>query len=261
MDRCVERYETLLGTDFDGGTGADFEDVRRAGLEDPRHKDRVPELTALLEDADVPARRRFEAALALATWGEAAGYEAVVAAARAPKDAPWYGTSADKLHAVDDSFAQLLGAVGDSAAAAEEKGTSRDRDAALRALIRIADTEFFGDVPDRAIGAAEAGRLLPDIQKAVVRGCAALAAGSGPGFDLAPQLVELASAVARSDEHAAVQLCVGVLATTSHAGVLRRAVTVVRRGSGADSRDLAEYVKSLADEETRALVEEAVAES
>ncbi|MDG9721111.1 hypothetical protein [Streptomyces sp. DH24] len=38
----MSRFDTLLGTDFDGRPAGDVEDVIYDGLDDPRHRDWVP---------------------------------------------------------------------------------------------------------------------------------------------------------------------------------------------------------------------------
>ncbi|MFF7986390.1 hypothetical protein ACFZDK_46100 [Streptomyces sp. NPDC007901] len=85
------------------------------------------------------ARERFLACVALTTWAELAGFDAVVAAARDPERAPWYDILIDRKFSVDNTFAQLSLAVGDNDDLALEKDTWEQRTEAFRALVRIAD--------------------------------------------------------------------------------------------------------------------------
>ncbi|MBW8795579.1 MAG: hypothetical protein JF597_18885 [Streptomyces sp.] len=96
-----------------------------------------------MNDDSAMARERFLACAALTTWAELAGFDAVVAAARDPERAPWYDVLIDRKFSVDNTFAQLSLAVGDSGDLALEKDTWGQRTEAFRALVRIADTERF----------------------------------------------------------------------------------------------------------------------
>ncbi|MFI6933128.1 hypothetical protein [Streptomyces sp. NPDC050287] len=84
----MSRFDALLGTDFDGRPVSDVDDVIYEALDDPRHRERVPGLVDLLNDDSAAARERFLACVALTTWAEPAGYDAVIAAARDPEQAP-----------------------------------------------------------------------------------------------------------------------------------------------------------------------------
>lgn len=103
----------------------------------------MPDLAGLLNDDSAVARERFLACVVLTTWAELAGFDAVVAAARDPEQAPWYDTFIDRKFSVDNTFAQLSSAVGDSDDLALEKDTWEQRTEAFRALVRLADTESF----------------------------------------------------------------------------------------------------------------------
>ncbi|THA82450.1 hypothetical protein [Streptomyces sp. A0592] len=85
MPGCRE----LPGTDFDGRPTDDIDDVIHDAFESSRHLTRVPGLVALMNDPGTPEIERLLACAVLTTWGEAAGYEAVVSAAANPKKAPW----------------------------------------------------------------------------------------------------------------------------------------------------------------------------
>lgn len=103
----------------------------------------MPGLAGLLNDDSAVARERFLACVALTTWAELAGFDAAVAAARDPERAPWSDILIDRKFSVDNTFAQLSLAVGDSDDLALEKDTWGQRTEAFRALVRIADAEYF----------------------------------------------------------------------------------------------------------------------
>ncbi|MFH8979714.1 hypothetical protein [Streptomyces varsoviensis] len=198
----VTRFAELLGTDFDGEPTDDPDDVIYEGLDDARHRERVPALVALLNDPAAPARERFLSCLALTIWAEPAGYDAVIRAAEAPRATPWYGVLTERGLPVDGTFAHLAIAVADSDDMAEEKGTAARRTEAFRALVRIADAEYLGRGPAELLDAALIGALAADIADVVARGAATLSAAPGRtphGFDVRAQLVALAAAVAADD--------------------------------------------------------------
>ncbi|MER7175638.1 hypothetical protein [Streptomyces mesophilus] len=235
----MSRFVELLGTSFDGETGADFEDVLYDGLDDPRHRARVPRLVALLGSGT--ERERLLACVALTTWAEPAGYEAVIAAAATPEQAPWYGALIDRKFSVDSTFAQLALAVSDSDVLAGEKGTAGQRVAAFRALVRIADREYFDEKLADQLDAEAVRALVPDIEAAVRRGLPRIAEAP---FDLATQLVDLAAAVATVDGPLAVRLARDVLAEEASGRTLRHAAAVVQRSQCPEARSFGEHLKN-----------------
>ncbi|MFI9308351.1 hypothetical protein [Streptomyces triculaminicus] len=248
----------LLRTGFDGHPAADFDDIRYGVYEDPRHRDRVPSLTALMNDEAASAMDRFLACVVLTTWAEPAGYEAVLRAAADPRNAPWYDISVDRKFSVDSTFAQLADALGSGEEPAEEKGHARLRTEALRALVRIADTEYFEEKLEGALHGAALAALLPDVVETVLRGVRALESGRRIRFDLATQLVDLACAISLVDAPVAVALAERVIAADPGHRVLVHATTVVARAEGEERRRLARRLLVVGDEEIRRLVAEAV---
>ncbi|MEV0265081.1 hypothetical protein AB0I49_27595 [Streptomyces sp. NPDC050617] len=205
------RFDELLGTDFDGEPTGDPDDVICEGLDDARHRERVPALVELMNDPAAPARERLLSCLALTTWAEPAGYEAVITAAEAPRATPWYGVLTGRALPVDSTFAHLVVAVADSDDMAGQKGTAALRTEAFRALVRIADGEYLGYLgsgPGEPLDPVVAGAVAQDMADAVARGAASLAAararartplGFGFDFDVLAQLTALADAVAAVD--------------------------------------------------------------
>ncbi|WP_244177260.1 hypothetical protein [Streptomyces albus] len=241
----------LLGTDFDGRRTGDPEDVIYGGLDDPAHRERVPGLVELMGDAAAPKRERFLACVALTTWGEEAGYNAVIEAAADPGKAPWYDILIDRKFSVDNTFAQLAVAVADSDDIAPEKGTADRRIAAFRALVGIADREYFDDRLGEILDRDTVTALLDDIRDVVQRGVASLSAGKSARFDLATQLVDLAAAVATIDGAQAVELATTVLSAAAHHRPLVHALTVVHRVHGPEREQFGEYVMAVGDEDVR----------
>jgi hypothetical protein len=254
----VSRFDALLGTDFDGQPVSDVDDVIYEALDDPRHRERVPGLADLLNDHSAAARERFLACVALTTWAEPAGYDAVIAAARDPGRAPWYDILIDRKFSVDNTFAQLSLAVGDSDDLAREKGTWEQRTEAFRALVRIADTEYFDEKLGDLLDLRTVAAVLPDIREVVTRGAAELAARRPQRFDLATQLVDLAAALAPAHTTAAVSLAQDVLSQDAGHRPLIHAVAIVQRANTPEARRFADYLSAVGDDAVRARVKEAL---
>ncbi|QXE39087.1 hypothetical protein KQY30_12620 [Streptomyces sp. GMY02] len=238
----------------------------------------------MMSDPAAPARERFLACLALTTWGEPAGYETLIRAAGSPAATPWYEVLVNRKFAVDSTFAQLAIAVGDSADLAEEKRTAGQREAAFRALVRIADTEYFEDQLGDLMPEAMVALVLPDLAETVERGVNFLVPQAHthpaphahphahphpdsdsdrkpPAFDLATQLVDLAGAAALVDGPLAAKLAMTVLEAEASPRALVHAVTVLHRSKAPDVRQLGEYMMSVGDDRVRNLVTDALRSS
>src|SRR5258707_10216677 len=119
----MRRYQYLLYTDLDGAALSSPEQLIGRGLEDDRHLQRVAGLTAVVDDPAAEPLDRFFACLVLTGWGEANGYQAVVAAARGAGPPPWHGMSRDRFRSTDVPFGLLAAQVGLSDTLAEHKAT------------------------------------------------------------------------------------------------------------------------------------------
>ncbi len=234
MTTMAPRIDTLLGTDFDGRPVDDPYDVIDGGLDDPRHRERVPGLVALVHDPAESEHHRFTACVALLEWGEAAGYEAVVAAAAAPRQVAWYDWSIDRKFSVDNTFGLLARAMAFDSGLPAEKGTRAARTEAVRALVRIADSEYFDEQLEGVLEScvAEPG-VLDDVEDVVRRGVRILAGDARIGFDLATQLVDLACAVSTVDSRRAMLLAADVLAVAPSDRALEHARVIALRADGA----------------------------
>lgn len=257
----MRRFDQPLGTHADDRPVSDADEAVYGGPDHPeRRRARVPGLVALLTDSAAPDRERFLACAALTTWGEPAGYRAVADAAASGRRVPWYGILVDRKFSVDSTFAQLAVALGDSRETAERKGTLAYRESAFRALVRIADTEYFEDQLGDLIDESTARSLLADIGETVDRGVRSLTGivGVRPRFDLATQLVDLAAAVAWVDGVLAARLATAVLEVEPARRALLRAVTVLHRSSAAEVRRLGSYMIAVGDERVRGMAADAL---
>ncbi|GAA4032968.1 hypothetical protein OG252_32685 [Streptomyces sp. NBC_01352] len=255
----MSRFDVLLGTDFDGQPVSDVDDVIYEALDDPRHRERVPGLVDLLNDHSAEIRDRFLACVALTTWAEPAGFDAVMEASRDPERVPWYDALIDRKFSVDNTFAQLSSAVSDSDHLALEKGTWEQRTEAFRALVRIADREYFDEKLGDLLDVRTVADVLPDIREVVARGTAELAARRPQRFDLATQLVDLAAAMATVDAATAVSLAQDVLSHDAGHRPLNHAVAIVQRAKTLETRRFADYLSALGDGAVRAQIREALA--
>ncbi|MEU1781541.1 hypothetical protein ABZ545_18910 [Streptomyces abikoensis] len=251
----MTRFSELLGTDFDGEPTTDIEDVFYGAFDDPGHRDRVPGLVELMNDPAAPEIERFLACVALTMWGEAAGYEAVLRAAADPEATPWYDFSIDRKFSVDSTFAQLADAVAERDLA-EEKGTEALRVEAARALVRLADSQYFEDKLGELFDNATLRALLDDIKDVVGRGVRFLNTEEKRRFDLPTQLVDLASGVSTVDGPLGVELAMSVLDAGTYPRTLKHAVPIVHRAKGPEARRLGEYLLTVGDEDVRRQVHE-----
>ncbi|MEV4433425.1 hypothetical protein [Streptomyces sp. NPDC049585] len=240
--------DTLLGIDFDGRPVDDPYDVIDEGLDDPRHRDRVPGLVALVHDAAALDLDRFTACIALLTWGEAAGYEAVVAAAAEPKKTAWYDCSIDRKFSVDNTFGHIARAMASygGSSMSQEKGTQAGRVAAIRSLIRLADSEYFDEQLEWAVeSCVEEPGVLGDVEEVVRRGVLRLSGDTRViGFDLATQLVDLACAVAVADPRRAMRLAAEVLFVAPSDRALKHAEAIAARADGPDRELFATHLQN-----------------
>lgn len=195
--------EDLLFTDL-SGERLQLQDVIYDGL-DNDYAARIPDLVTLLRTGR--ADHRLYAAAMLASWGNEDGLRAIITWARKPGEAPWAAAPVtfDRFSGADSAFellAQALRTAGDLDARSAD--VDRLRDDAARALLGTYHQVSFGrtlyellDI-DRAL----AGRVLPDIAKAV--DAAVAAAGRETSFDLATQAAWLVTVLgAHDDAHAA----------------------------------------------------------
>ncbi|AZQ75491.1 hypothetical protein EKH77_10525 [Streptomyces luteoverticillatus] len=208
-----------------------------------------------MNDPAAPEIERFLACVALTMWGEAAGYEAVLRAAADPEATPWYDFSIDRKFSVDSTFAQLADAVAERDLA-EEKGTEALRVEAARALVRLADSQYFEDKLGELFDNATLRALLDDIKDVVGRGVRFLTTDEKRRFDLPTQLVDLASGVSTVDGPLGVELAMSVLDAGTYPRTLKHAVPIVHRAQGPEARRFGEYLLTVGDEDVRRQVHE-----
>jgi hypothetical protein len=253
------RADELLGLDFDGNPVPDPYELIDTGLTDPRHRDRVPELAELLANNAAPEQDRFLACFALTAWAEPRGYAAVIDAAAVGKRTPWYDTLIDRMYSVDNTFAHLAVAISDGEDLATSKGTEPQRTEAVRALVGIADKEYFDGKLEYLLDDNTIAAVIDDIASVVRKGVRSLIKGETRGFDLATQLIDLAAAVASVDGSAAIALGTDVVSAESHHRPLNHAIAIVYRAKGAEGRVFGEYLKTIGDEKIREQVDEVLA--
>ena len=188
----------LLHTDFDGAPLTSPEQLIGLGLQDDRHRLRVPGLTAMIDDSAAGPVDRFFACLALTAWAEEGGYRAVATAARRAGPSPW--------RPVGHPFGLLAAQVGLSDAMAEHKGTEPARVDALRALLTVVDREPLGDQLGAALFTGPPALLADGIVAAARRGIARLDRRPWPAFDLPCQIVDILEPLVEVDEPTALAL-------------------------------------------------------
>ncbi|MEU8777046.1 hypothetical protein [Streptomyces sp. NPDC048606] len=252
----MTRFEALLRTDFEGNRTDDVQDVIWEGLDHPEHRERVPDLTALMEDASAPDFERYWACLTLVAWAEPAGYRTVQEATRDPRAAFWYGLDIDRRFSVDRSYGLFSQTAADSHEMAQEKNSSDLLLDLSRSLIRIGDREYFDDRLGDCLATSTVRACLPDVRDVIVRGLESIDAGVRHGFDLPAQLVDLANAVVLVDEELGVDLITRVLHAGPASGgrTMAHAVTGALRSRGPAGRGLAEYLALVGNDHVRSLL-------
>jgi hypothetical protein len=241
----ARRYRQLLYTDFDGSVLESPERLVGHGLDDDRHLSRVPGLTAVVDDPTAAPLDRLYACLALTSWGEAAGYRAVVAAAGLPGPPPWHGLSRDRFGSADDTFGLLAAQVGLSDAMAGRKGTEAARLDALRALIGIAHREGFGDQLGAAVFTGPPSAVADDVVAAAGRGLRRLDERPWPPFDLPGQIVDILEPLVEVDEPTAVALAAEVVRRDPVPHTLGYVAFLVAAGTSVAAAALAERITAI----------------
>lgn len=257
---ATESFKSLLMTDLDGHQLDDPDDVIHGALDDNRYLDRAPALIGLLHDESAPPYERFVAALALITWAEPVGYQTVIAAAADPAGTPWYEHSLDRRYSVDDSFAEMAAAVAASKEYSQAKHTDDLRIKALHALLAIADQQFFDWKLALALDEETVGRLTADVRAAVERGVRQLSHSVPAKFDLAPQLADLAAALAPVDEHAAVELGYDIARVDSSPRTLTHLCAISARGREPVSLQFLDYLRTLGGADIMGSIDDALAQ-
>ncbi|MET9865476.1 hypothetical protein ABZZ16_04560 [Streptomyces sp. NPDC006386] len=203
------RVAELLFVDFDG-MPADPDDVISDGL-DGGYRDRSEALRQVLRDSGEDPAGRFLACVALTRWGDAVGYEEVVAAAHSPGAVAWRGASYDRLNGEDDTFGVLADAVGDSVDMVDERGTGAERVRAAEALFGVVDSVQFGRHISSLLREDLVVASLPVIKGTVGRGITRLE-HERHSYDLGLQLALVVSAARRIDTDWASNAARGLVA-------------------------------------------------
>ncbi|THA82449.1 hypothetical protein [Streptomyces sp. A0592] len=129
---------------------------------------------------------------------------------------------------MDSTFAQLADAVAERDLS-REKGTEALRLDAARALVRLADSEYFDDKLGELFDTDTLRVLLDDVRDVIGRGVRSLAAEEECPFDLATQLVDLASGVSAVDGCLGVESVMRVLDISCSSRALIHALPIVSR--------------------------------
>lgn len=235
------------------GKRIQLEDLIDEGL-DEDYSDRIPELVRLLEEGE--SAHRLAAAVVLASWGVAAGLEAVISWAR--QGPPWASGQAgvERLFGEDDTFARLADALRTSRLLGRADPALRQQ--AVEALLSIYERRYFGRslanllLMDPALAEACEGAVA----QAAERALRALDEGKGHQ-DMALQIAALIGPLARFSDERATALGRGVLGRGPR--VARELAAALAEGRGRGTRELLEELQrhpdaSVREEARKALV-------
>ncbi|MFF0614133.1 hypothetical protein ACFYUD_36265 [Nocardia tengchongensis] len=203
MEKSIPRYEpsaaaaALFYTDFEGNP-AEPGDVLNWALEGSG-AERETELLALYNDDAAHPAERLLACAALARWGSADGYRAVIEGARNPDRTVWISGSADRWSGADNSFAIITENVAASDEIAGARGTLQLRGEALTQLLRISDRFQFERSLSQGLSKLDIVALRAEIELAIRKSIERLSADSSFSFNLHGQIAGLIRSLARVD--------------------------------------------------------------
>lgn len=232
----------VLGTDFDGNPSDGWTEVLLDGLEDPRRAERVPALIEMLHSTDADATDQFLSCIVLTSWAVPEGFSAVMDACRDPEIPGWRDLSIDRMYSVDNTFGELAHAVGTSYWLVDENGTTSLRMAAIRSLVDVADRVYLDGQLESVISEACNPEIVRSVTTVVQRGRARLREGDEPRWDLATQLVDVASGIAVKASAVAVDLTIDLMTWSPSPRLLRHAAAVLARADPAVTTDLADLI-------------------
>lgn len=244
---------TLLLTDFDGAPVDDPDDVILGGFSDERYRERTGPLATLLADRNAQPYDRFLACYALACWAEPAGYRGIQDAVNAP-EAVWRDVVINARYSVDETFAQLAGAVWQGRELAPRKATEAHRLEALRALVTIADEQFFDWKLTFALDEVSLPHVLDILPDVIRRGVTRLKNGHRPSFDLCTQLADLAATITPFDEQLAVALGVELVGYDTSVRTVTHLSAIVAQGTTNHSSIFSDLLAMISGSDGRAAV-------
>jgi len=125
---------------------------------------------------------------------------------------------------------------------AERKGTEAARLAALRALVRVADREDFGDQLGAAIFTGPPATVARDVVTAARRGLRRLERRPWPSFELPCQLVDILEPLVEVDEPTALALVAEILRHDNSPRTLGYVAFLVATGTTPAAEALAAHV-------------------
>lgn len=247
----------VLGRDFDGNPSNDLEDVLLDGLEDARHRERVPALIQLLQNPVTLPLDRLLSCVALTTWAVQEGFAAVIDACRDPEHVEWRECSIDRMYSVDNTFGQLAMAVRISHWLTAENGTTAQRAGSISALVGVADRVYFDGQLEAVIRSAFSPEIVEEVTVVVHSGLNHLRSGDEPRWDLATQLVDLTNGIAVQSGAIAVELAIELVTQSPTPRLLRHAADILSRVDTTTGSDLAEIILAFGGDSIAAAVAEA----
>lgn len=253
----MKTVNDVLGRDFDGNPANDFADVLLDGLEDIRHRERVPALIQILHSPENLPLDRFLSCVALTTWAVQEGFAAVIDASRDPEHVAWRCCSIDRMYSVDNSFGQLAMAVRTSHWLAAENGTTAQRADSIRELVGVADRVYFDGQLEAVIRGVSSPEIVTAVTAVVTSGLTRLRSGDEPRWDLATQLVDLTNGISLQSGVIAVELAIDLVTQSPSPRLLRHAADILSRVDTTTGSDLAEIILAFGGDSIAAAVAEA----
>lgn len=232
----------VLGTDFDGNPSDDWTELVLDGLSDPRRSERIPALIEILHSSESADFDQFLSCIVLTSWAVPEGFSAVIDACRDPESPGWRDLSIDRMYSVDNTFGELAHAVRTAHWLVDENGTSALRVAAILSLVDVADRVYVDAQLDSVISQVRSPEIVRSVTTVVQRGLVRLRDGNEPRWDLAAQLVDMASGIAVQAGAVAVDLTIDLMTWSPHTRLLHHAADVLARTDPALTTDLGDLI-------------------
>ncbi len=242
----VSDPDALLFTDR-SGERAQLQDVIDDG-QDGGYEDRIPPLIELQDSGD--PYHRLLATVMLTSWGEPAGFKALIRWASQPEQAPWASApvTLDRISGTDSAFEMLADALRASFYSKNAAALKPLQAEAAKALLRASPSHYVGRTLMVAItsdGALTAA-VDSDLRRAIDASIDALRNDRRPGFDLATQTAGLLTPLARLDDAAAARSAQALIQVApDNLRMLRELAGALANGSGADTLGVLQELKRM----------------
>lgn len=246
MTESLLNPEEILFTDREGRRGQ-LQDIIDEGL-DGGYDERVPALVDLLTSGN--PYHRLLACVMLTSWGHPKGFQMLIDWASKPDNVPWIEEPVvyDRISGTDNAFEMLADAVMTSYYCEEDRALKPLRTAAVKALLGLYHSRYFGRtlalaiMRDRQVAAAAESEIYSAIEASM----AVLDQREQVGFDLVFQVASLLIPLASLNDQAAASYANQLIARYSqNQRMLSELANALGEGRGPDTLASLQHMKTL----------------